>query len=79
MSEPIQPGRPQETVVTGSRMARLFDLRYVIAGLLGLIWPSPQPWSTLLVAGIALTVQVVSPWDHEAAFATRYDRRRRAA
>ena len=35
MSQPPQPGRPQETVVTGSRMARLFDLRYVIAGLLG--------------------------------------------
>ncbi|GLZ53673.1 hypothetical protein [Actinomycetospora sp. NBRC 106378] len=35
MSEPIQPGRPQAQVETGSRMQRLFDLRYVIGALLG--------------------------------------------
>ncbi|MEJ2868609.1 hypothetical protein WCD74_12625 [Actinomycetospora sp. OC33-EN08] len=35
MSEPIQPGRPQTEVETGSRMQRLFDLRYVIGALLG--------------------------------------------
>lgn len=35
MSEPVQPGRPQTTVETGSRMQRLFDLRYVIGALLG--------------------------------------------
>lgn len=39
MSHPVEPGEtPSEaasTVFTGSRMQRLFDLRYVIAGLLG--------------------------------------------
>ncbi|GAA4846498.1 hypothetical protein GCM10023201_42700 [Actinomycetospora corticicola] len=35
MSEPIQSGQPQTTVETGSRMQRLFDLRYVIGALLG--------------------------------------------
>jgi drug/metabolite transporter (DMT)-like permease len=35
MSEPVQPGQPQSTVETGSRMQRLFDLRYVIGALLG--------------------------------------------
>ncbi|WP_433799443.1 hypothetical protein [Actinomycetospora sp. CA-084318] len=35
MSEPVQPGRPQTTVETGSRMQRLFDLRYVIGALMG--------------------------------------------
>lgn len=35
MSEPAQPGRPQDVVETGSRMQRLFDLRYVIGALLG--------------------------------------------
>jgi drug/metabolite transporter (DMT)-like permease len=34
-SEPAQPGQPQSTVATGSRMTRLFDLRYVIGVLLG--------------------------------------------
>jgi drug/metabolite transporter (DMT)-like permease len=34
-SEPAQPGQPQATVATGSRMQRLFDLRYVIGVLLG--------------------------------------------
>ena len=40
MSQPVQPeqsaGIPASTVTTGSRMQRLFDLRYVIAGLLGI-------------------------------------------
>lgn len=35
MSEPTEPGVPQSTVETGSRMQRLFDLRYVIGVLLG--------------------------------------------
>jgi drug/metabolite transporter (DMT)-like permease len=38
MSHPVEPGESPEvtgSVVTGSRMQRLFDLRYVIAGLLG--------------------------------------------
>jgi drug/metabolite transporter (DMT)-like permease len=35
MSEPVEPGTPQTTVETGSRMQRLFDLRYVIGALLG--------------------------------------------
>lgn len=35
-SEPVEPGVPQATVQTGSRMQRLFDLRYVIGALLGL-------------------------------------------
>ena len=35
MSEPAEPGAPQSTVTTGSRMQRLFDLRYVIGVLLG--------------------------------------------
>jgi drug/metabolite transporter (DMT)-like permease len=34
-SEPAAPGVPQSTVATGSRMQRLFDLRYVIGVLLG--------------------------------------------
>ncbi len=34
-SEPAAPGAPQPTVATGSRMQRLFDLRYVIGVLLG--------------------------------------------
>ena len=34
-SEPAQPGQPQSTVATGSRMQRLFELRYVIGVLLG--------------------------------------------
>ncbi|WP_245561587.1 hypothetical protein [Actinomycetospora chiangmaiensis] len=35
MSESVQPGRPQTEVETGSRMQRLFDLRYVIGALMG--------------------------------------------
>jgi len=35
MSESVEPGTPQDTVQTGSRMQRLFDLRYVIGALLG--------------------------------------------
>jgi drug/metabolite transporter (DMT)-like permease len=35
MSEPTEAGRPQTAVETGSRMQRLFDLRYVIGVLLG--------------------------------------------
>lgn len=35
MSESAEPGTPQDTVQTGSRMQRLFDLRYVIGALLG--------------------------------------------
>ena len=35
MSEPVEPGAPQVSVETGSRMQRLFDLRYVIGALLG--------------------------------------------
>lgn len=35
MSEPTEPGGPQTTIETGSRMQRLFDLRYVIGVLLG--------------------------------------------
>ncbi|HEY2224562.1 hypothetical protein [Actinomycetospora sp.] len=37
MSNPVEPGTqtPEDTVVTGSRMQRLFDLRYVIGALLG--------------------------------------------
>ena len=35
MSEPVEPGAPQAAVETGSRMQRLFDLRYVIGALLG--------------------------------------------
>ncbi|MCD2197046.1 hypothetical protein LQ327_27105 [Actinomycetospora endophytica] len=35
MSEPTEPGQPQSTVATGSRMQRLFDLRYVIGVLMG--------------------------------------------
>ena len=41
MSEPVgsgaaEPGATRATVETGSRMQRLFDLRYVIGALLGL-------------------------------------------
>jgi drug/metabolite transporter (DMT)-like permease len=36
MSGPVESGAPQETVQTGSRMQRLFDLRYVIGVLLGI-------------------------------------------
>lgn len=36
MSDPVEPGAPQATVQTGSRMQRLFDLRYVIGALLGI-------------------------------------------
>jgi drug/metabolite transporter (DMT)-like permease len=35
MSESTEPGSPQTAVETGSRMQRLFDLRYVIGVLLG--------------------------------------------
>jgi hypothetical protein len=35
MSESVEPGTPRDTVQTGSRMQRLFDLRYVIGALLG--------------------------------------------
>jgi hypothetical protein len=35
VSGPAEPGAPQATVETGSRMQRLFDLRYVIGALLG--------------------------------------------
>lgn len=38
MSQPVQPGREvgPDTAVAGSRIQRLFDLRLVIGGLLGL-------------------------------------------
>jgi serine/threonine protein kinase len=54
----------------------------VFAGLIGLVWPSPQPWATLVIVLIAIVSQVVSPWSREAAdyaWATRFDRKRRAA
>jgi serine/threonine protein kinase len=54
----------------------------VFAGLIGMAWPSPQPWATLVVVLIAVVAQVVSPWSREAAdyaWATRFDRKRRAA
>jgi chromate transport protein ChrA len=54
----------------------------VLAGLIGLVWPSPQPWATLVIVLIAIVSQVVSPWSREAAdyaWATRFDRKRRAA
>ena len=38
-----------------------------IAGLLGLFWPAPQPWSMLVIVLIALLTQVVSPWSADAA------------
>jgi hypothetical protein len=40
-----------------------------VAGLLGLAWPSPQPWAVIPVVLIAVVSQVVSPWSREAAAA----------
>jgi len=54
----------------------------VFAGLIGMAWPSPQPWGTLVVVLVAIVAQVVSPWSREAAdyaWATRFDRKRRVA
>jgi hypothetical protein len=38
-----------------------------LAGAIGLVCPSPQPWGVVVVATIAMLVQVVSPWNREAA------------
>jgi hypothetical protein len=54
----------------------------LFAWLIGMVWPSPQPWGTLVVVLIAIVSQVVSPWSREAAayaWATRFDRGRRTA
>jgi serine/threonine protein kinase len=41
-----------------------------VAGLLGLAWPSPQPWAVIPIVIIAIVIQVVSPWSRAAADAT---------
>ena len=39
----------------------------LIAWLLGIFWPSPQPWSVMVVVLIAIVAQLVSPWNADAA------------
>jgi serine/threonine protein kinase len=41
-----------------------------LAGLLGLAWPSPQPWAIVPIVLIGIVSQVVSPWSREAAAAS---------
>jgi hypothetical protein len=38
-----------------------------VAGAVGLACPSPQPWGIVVITTIALLVQVVSPWNRQAA------------
>ncbi len=38
-----------------------------LTAVLGVLWPAPQPWGILLIAVIALIVQLVSPWSRSAA------------
>lgn len=44
----------------------------LVAGLLGLLWPSPQPWALVSVAITALVVQSVTPWCAKSAAHARY-------
>jgi hypothetical protein len=51
----------------------------VVAGLIGLVVPTPpSPWGALAVVLIAIIVQIVSPWDRAAAAYAREARRRLA-
>ncbi|MGE3821001.1 MAG: protein kinase, partial [Isosphaeraceae bacterium] len=43
-----------------------------VAGLLGLVWPFPQPWGLSIVALTSLVTQSVSPWSEPAALHARY-------
>jgi hypothetical protein len=44
----------------------------LLAGLLGLLWPSPQPWALAVVGLTALVTQAVSPWSEQGANYARY-------
>ena len=44
----------------------------LIAGLVGVLWPSPQPWGLAVVALTALVTQAVSPWSKQGADYARY-------
>ncbi|MFO0954568.1 MAG: hypothetical protein U0835_26080 [Isosphaeraceae bacterium] len=43
-----------------------------LAGLVGMLWPSPQPWGLTVVALSAAVTQAVSPWSRQAADYARY-------
>jgi serine/threonine protein kinase len=43
-----------------------------IAGMVGIVLPSPQPWGLLTIGLIASTVQLASPWNREAAAYAEY-------
>jgi hypothetical protein len=47
----------------------------VIAGLVGVFVPSPQPWGLLSFGLIAATTQLSSPWNREAAAYAEYARK----
>lgn len=44
----------------------------LVAGLLGLLWPSPQPWALASVGMTALVVQSVTPWCAKSSAYARY-------
>jgi hypothetical protein len=39
----------------------------LVAGLVGSVIPSPQPWAALAVTSVAVVAQLTSPWSREAA------------
>jgi serine/threonine protein kinase len=39
----------------------------LIGGLLGAVWPSPQPWGMIVITLIAIVTQLASPWSRAAA------------
>jgi hypothetical protein len=44
----------------------------LVAGLVGSVLPSPQPWATVALASMAAVAQVSSPWCRESAAYARY-------
>jgi hypothetical protein len=44
----------------------------LLGGLLGLLWPFPQPWGVTTAVLTALVLQSVSPWSEPAASYARY-------
>ncbi len=39
----------------------------LISGVIGLFWPSPQPWGVIVTVLVATVAQLASPWNRQAA------------
>jgi hypothetical protein len=67
-------GWPWMTARDRSRRVRVWSVARTtaLAGLLGVLWPSPQPWGLTAMAVTAIVVQATMPWSEPAARYARY-------